>query len=158
MAITAIGADISQALDVLANLTLEGTFDDVTFVDDRGDLTDIRLRELSGLLLWIHPCLGEDFISELWANAMDISKGISHLLTFWDIDTCNTWHLMRSFRGWRIDPKGSTLALLKPRILLVDDVTLSLADYDLAIRCPASNTAFNFHAFTRSLCVDCHCR
>ena len=42
--------------------------------------------------------------------------------------------------------------MLKPRILLVDDVTLSLSDHDLAIRCLASNTAFNFHAFTRSLC------
>ena len=99
MTVASVGADIPEPLDVLTNLPLQGTFDDVTLVDDRSDLTDIRLSELRGLLLWINPCLGKDFISELGANAMDISKGISHLLTFWDVDTCNTWHLIRSFRG-----------------------------------------------------------
>ncbi len=46
-----------------------------------------------------------------------------------------------------------TLSLLQPRILLVDDVTLALADHDLAIRGFTSNTAFDFHAITRSSCM-----
>ena len=152
MAIPTVGANISQTLDVLSNLTLQCALDDVPLVDDGCDLTDIRLTELPSLLFRIHPCLGKDFVCELGANAVDIAKGVSHLLTFWDVDTCNTWHLIRSFKGLESRSSRSTLALFQPRILLVDDVTLSFSDHDLTIRCLASNTAFNFHVITRSLC------
>ena len=122
----------------------------------RGDLTDIRLGQSSrGLLLWINPCsLGEDFISELRDQCHGYIEG--HIAPSYVLGYRHLQYVASSFApsgaGESISERASplTLALLEPRILLVDDVTLSLSDHDLAIRCLASNTAFNFHAFTRS--------
>jgi len=50
-----------------------------------------------------------------------------------------------------VSESSSTLPLLQPRVLLVDDETLALADNDLAVECLSFDAAPDFHGMLQCL-------
>ena len=89
---TPVGAEIHEALDVHLNFAPEVTFDPVVSLDDVAEGLDLRVVELVDLLARIDLGLATDLPSQGLANAEDVGKRVSDLLTAGEIDACNTGH------------------------------------------------------------------
>ena len=92
MAESAIRTDFAETLDVLCDLSLEGTFDDVVGVDGAGEGRDLLIVEITGLCVRVDADLEEDGCGELGSDAVHVLQGVVDLLVVRDINTGDTWH------------------------------------------------------------------
>jgi hypothetical protein len=98
--VASVRADLTEAGDVLVDLSAEGTLDEVAAVNNRVECRDLCLGQLVGAGIWVDACFSENVTGKLVADAMDVLQRIKDLLAIWDVYTCDTghWYLLSSQR------------------------------------------------------------
>ena len=89
---TAVAAEVHEALDVHLNLAPEIALDAVLALDDVTESLDLRVGELLDLGLGVDLGFATDLLSLALADAEDVGKRVSDLLTAGKVDACNTGH------------------------------------------------------------------
>jgi hypothetical protein len=145
MTIASIGPDVLEALDVLANLAAQGTFDDETRVEKCIDRREFLVVEFLREPIGINPGPLTNVRCVLRADAVNVLQRIEDLLTFRDVDACETWHAVAP--NIERERRVSALPLLESGILLIDHEPLSFADHDLTVFSASFDTASNLHGW-----------
>ena len=93
MAITAVAADVLQALDVLLHLATQSTFNEVPAINDRVDHGELGFFNFIRALVAIDASFSQDVLGELCTDAMHVLQGVVDFLLLGNIDTGDAWHV-----------------------------------------------------------------
>ncbi len=74
MANAAVATDVAQAGDVLCRLPTKLAFDDVVFVQERGQTRDFVFRQITRTSLWRDACLMAQLPRDARANAVQVRQ------------------------------------------------------------------------------------
>ncbi len=100
MAVTAVAADFAQTVDVLLNLTTQGTFDENrVLIEDGDDLGDLIFGELFGALLRVDARFLEDLLGVGPTHTVEIGQRNPEGLVVGNVDTADTRHSTLLRRG-----------------------------------------------------------
>ena len=161
-----VAANVHQALDVELNFRAQCAFSFVLGSDDVTNLSGFRFAPVLHLFVDINASFGEDFSRVAPADAENVSQGDFAALVVRDVYPCDTSHIdceifadqkARQHIGRRlsnglVSTQGSgilkinlALTLLEARVLLVDNVELTVATDDFTINATFLHRGFYFH-------------
>jgi hypothetical protein len=142
-----VAGDISQARNVLRNLTAKLAFDSVILVQKCGDSCHFVFAKFASMRLRLDARFVAQLASSLWADAIQVRQRNDRWAVVWNINTLQTWH------AWLLDERGKpaaklTLALLVARVA-ADDAHHPAAADDFAFIANSLNAGFDFHGDIR---------